>query len=84
VYGRFVDRKRENTFNVEIFVLKATDRAFRDSGEILLWELLEADATEDRELLERCAATSDTENCWRDVPPQSIQRIVGEMCRHSR
>jgi hypothetical protein len=37
-----------------------------------------------RELLERCAATRDTENCWKDVPPQSILRIVGEMCRHNR
>jgi hypothetical protein len=37
-----------------------------------------------RELLERCAATVDKENCWRDMPPPSKQRTIGEMCRYSR
>jgi hypothetical protein len=68
-----VDIKRDNTFNVQIFAGKVMARAFWDVGEILLLELLESGA-----------ATIDTENCWRVVPPQSIQRIVGERCRHNR
>jgi hypothetical protein len=68
-----VDSKRDNTFNVLIFAGKVMAMAFWDSGEILLLEMLE-----------RGAATIDTENCWREVPPQSIQRIVGERCRHNR
>jgi hypothetical protein len=65
--------KRENTFNALIFVGKVTAMAFWNSGEILLLELLE-----------RGAATIDTQNCWREVPPQSIHRIVGERCRHNQ
>jgi hypothetical protein len=80
----FVDSKRENTNNVQNFVRKARARAFWDSGELLLWELLDRDVTVDTENSWGDVPPQSIENCWRNVPPQSIERIVGEMCRHNR